>query len=78
MQRPVVGRQQLTLRLKTSVCRPELGREEESSVCLGTARVDGVGIGGAGAGQNGVRVGCEYTVLAIATPCRINARYSLN
>jgi hypothetical protein len=57
MQRPIIGRQQLTLGLETGVCRPELGREEESSVCFGAARIDRVGVGGAGAGQNGVRVG---------------------
>lgn len=58
MERPLIGRQQLTFGLKASVCVPELSREEESSVCFGAARVDGVGVGGAGAGQDGVVVGC--------------------
>jgi hypothetical protein len=71
MQRPVIGRQQLTLRLETSVCRPELGGEEESSVCFGAARIDGVRVGGAGAGQYGIGVGCGYTVSAIANRGRI-------
>jgi hypothetical protein len=78
MQRPVIGRQQLTLRLKTGVCRPELGREEESSVCFGAARVNGVGVGGAGAGQDGVGVCYQYTTLASAHCCRITSRDSLN
>jgi hypothetical protein len=50
VQRPIVGRQQLTLRLEASVCRPELGGEEESSVRFGAARIDGVRVGGTGAG----------------------------
>lgn len=78
MQCPVIGGEQLTLRLETSVCRPELGREEESSVCFGTARVDGVRVGGAGAGQNGVGVGCGGIALASADCCRIVSSYSLN
>jgi hypothetical protein len=78
MQRPVVGRQQLTLRLKTGVCRPELGREEESSVCFGATRIDCVGVGGAGAGQDGVGVGCGYTVSAIANYLALDAKCSLN
>lgn len=49
VQRPLIGRQQLTLSFEASVCRPELSREEESSVCFGAARVDDVGVGGAGA-----------------------------
>jgi hypothetical protein len=75
---PVIGRQQLTLRLKTGVCGPELGREEESSVCFGAARVDGVGVGGAGAGQDGVGVGCKYTALASAHCCRITRTHSID
>ncbi|KAH0281709.1 ribonuclease T2, partial [Aureobasidium melanogenum] len=64
VQRPLVGRQQLTLSFEASVCRPELSREEESSICFGAARVDGVGVGGAGAGQDGVVVGCGCIALA--------------
>lgn len=50
MQRPLIGRQQLTLGLKASICVPELSREEESSICFGAARVDRVRVGGTGAG----------------------------
>jgi hypothetical protein len=61
----------LALRLEAGVCRPELGGEEEPSVCFGTARIDGIGVGGTGAGQDGVRVGCGYEVSAIANYSRI-------
>lgn len=64
MQRPLIGRQQLALGLKASVCVPELSREEESSVCFRAARVDGVRVGGTGAGQDSVVVGCAYSALA--------------
>jgi hypothetical protein len=64
VQRPLIGRQQLTLGLEASVCVPELSREEESSVCFGAARINGVGVCGTGAGQDGVIVGCECIALA--------------
>ena len=78
MQCPVIGRKQLTLGLEASVCRPELGREEQSSVCFGATRIDGVRVGGAGARQNGVGVGCGGIALACADGCRIGSSHSLN
>lgn len=74
VQRPVVGRQQLTLRLETGVGRPELRREEQSSVCFGAARVDRVRVGGTGAGQNGVVVGCGHTISADAHSSSIDSK----
>jgi len=71
VQRPVIGRQQLTLRLETSVGGPELCREEQSSVCFGATRVDSVWVGGARTRQDGVVVGCRHTASAIADHCRI-------
>jgi len=78
VQRPVIGGQQLTFGLETSVCRPELGGEEESSVGLSATRIDGTGVGGAGARQDGVGVGCEYTALAGPHCRRIGPEYALN